>query len=225
MSDRTTGPQGPSGSGGGSQPRRGFFTRNPLLLAILAVLALLAISNWLNTHNQEELTFSQFTEIVDRLPLKAADGSSPASQPSAAVEARFGKEPLVVTPQTIVGKLSPDPETRRRMRIKAAADSKGMIEFRVEKGSIKDEEIYKLLNLHSIQYRFDKQSDWGTYLIIALPILLFLAFFMMMFRSSRMTGENVLSFGRSRAKIVGEDKTGVTFDDVAGADEAKEELR
>jgi cell division protease FtsH len=46
----------------------------------------------------------------------------------------------------------------------------------------------------------------------------------MMFRSSRMTGENVLSFGRSRAKIVGEDKTGVTFDDVAGADEAKEEL-
>jgi cell division protease FtsH len=39
-----------------------------------------------------------------------------------------------------------------------------------------------------------------------------------------MSGENVLSFGRSRAKIVGEDKTGVTFKDVAGANEAKEEL-
>ena len=89
---------------------------------------------------------------------------------------------------------------------------------------MKDEEIDKLLSPHGVNYKFDRASDWGTYLIIALPILLFLAFFMMMFRSSRMTGENVLSFGRSRAKIVGEDKTGVTFDDVAGADEAKEEL-
>jgi cell division protease FtsH len=227
MADRTSGPQGPGGSGGPTPPRRGFFTRNPLLLAILAVLALLAISNWLNTHNQEELTFSQFAEIVERLPAKPSagpDGSPPASMPTAEVLKRFGKDPLLINPQTITGKLLPDSEIRRS-RVKATADSKGMIEFRVEKGSIKDEEIYKLLSSRGVQYKFDKQSDWGTYLIIALPILLFLAFFMMMFRSSRMTGENVLSFGRSRAKIVGEDKTGVTFEDVAGADEAKEELR
>ena len=40
----------------------------------------------------------------------------------------------------------------------------------------------------------------------------------------RMGGENAMSFGKANAKIVGEEKTGVTFDDVAGEDEAKEAL-
>ena len=225
MADRTGGPQG-SGSGGPTTPRRGFFTRNPLLLAILAVLALLAISNYFNTHNQVEWTFSEFRSHVEELPLKPAqgpEGQGPTSQVSAA-EDRFGKEPIVVGPQTIVGKYRP-PKDGPRPRFKGSPDLKGYYEFRVEKGQMKDEEIEKLLSSHGVNYKFDRASDWGTYLIIALPILLFLAFFMMMFRSSRMTGENVLSFGRSRAKIVGEDKTGVTFDDVAGADEAKEELK
>ena len=40
----------------------------------------------------------------------------------------------------------------------------------------------------------------------------------------RMGGENAMSFGKANAKIVGEEKTGVTFSDVAGEDEAKEAL-
>ena len=40
----------------------------------------------------------------------------------------------------------------------------------------------------------------------------------------RMGGENAMSFGKANAKIVGEEKTGVTFNDVAGEDEAKEAL-
>ena len=39
-----------------------------------------------------------------------------------------------------------------------------------------------------------------------------------------MGGENAMSFGKANAKIVGEEKTGVTFNDVAGEDEAKEAL-
>ena len=37
-------------------------------------------------------------------------------------------------------------------------------------------------------------------------------------------GEGVLGFGRSRARLIAEKSTGVTFDDVAGCDEAKTEL-
>src|SRR5262245_3909077 len=108
MADRTGGPQG-SGSGGPTTPRRGFFTRNPLLLAILAVLALLAISNYFNTHNQVEWTFSEFRAHVEELPLKSVAGPEVAtatSQPSLA-EDRFGKEAILVGPQTIVGKYRP----------------------------------------------------------------------------------------------------------------------
>jgi ATP-dependent Zn protease len=45
-----------------------------------------------------------------------------------------------------------------------------------------------------------------------------------MFKRMGNMGGNVLSFGKNRAIIVAEGQTGVTFDDVAGADEAKEEL-
>ncbi len=58
------------------------------------------------------------------------------------------------------------------------------------------------------------------------PILLFLALFWFLFmRQMRGQGQGLLSFGRSRAIIYNkENKTGVTFDDVAGIDEAKEEV-
>ena len=49
-------------------------------------------------------------------------------------------------------------------------------------------------------------------------------YFLMRSLQKRMGGENAMSFGKANAKIVGEEKTGVTFDDVAGEDEAKEAL-
>ena len=50
------------------------------------------------------------------------------------------------------------------------------------------------------------------------------AYLLMRSLQKRMGGENAMSFGKANAKIVGEEKTGVTFDDVAGEDEAKEAL-
>ena len=49
-------------------------------------------------------------------------------------------------------------------------------------------------------------------------------YFLMRSLQKRMGGENAMSFGKANAKIVGEEKTGVTFNDVAGEDEAKEAL-
>src|SRR5262245_5259815 len=187
MADRTSGPQGPGGPGGSGAPRRGFFTRNPLLLAILAVLALLAISNYFNAHNQVEWPYSEFRRKVEaypELPAGTTPERRPSTQPKAA-DTGFGSQMIVIGPQTITGKYKPS-ETDQS-KAKGTRDSGGYYEFRVEKGSIKDEEIEKLLAPRPLTYKFDRASDWGTYLIIALPILLFLAFFMMMFRSSRMT--------------------------------------
>ncbi|MFC1987742.1 ATP-dependent zinc metalloprotease FtsH [Chloroflexota bacterium] len=66
--------------------------------------------------------------------------------------------------------------------------------------------------------------DWGNMLIGFLPLLLFggLLFFLL-FRA-RGANNQALSFGRSRARLSPPDKPVVTFDDVAGVDEAKQEL-
>src|SRR6185436_14042136 len=67
-----------------------------------------------------------------------------------------------------------------------------------------------------------------TLLVNFLPWLLIIGvLWFLIFRQFRAAGGagGVLSFGRARAMLVGKDRTGVTFDDVAGIDEAKEEVK
>ena len=70
----------------------------------------------------------------------------------------------------------------------------------------------------------DKSSFWFSMLSsFFLPILLLVGF-LFMFRSAQSGGNQALSFGRSRAKLMLDNKVKVTFQDVAGIDEAKQEL-
>jgi cell division protease FtsH len=69
------------------------------------------------------------------------------------------------------------------------------------------------------------QAGWGTFLLGALPWLLFIAFWLWIFRTMQGGGNRAFQFGRSKAKLISPDTPKVTFADVAGADEAKEELQ
>ena len=60
--------------------------------------------------------------------------------------------------------------------------------------------------------------------VLPYAIIFGAGYFLMRSLQKRMGGENAMSFGKANAKIVGEEKTGVTFNDVAGEDEAKEAL-
>ncbi len=65
---------------------------------------------------------------------------------------------------------------------------------------------------------------WGTLLLGALPWLLFIAFWIWIFRTMQGGGNRAFQFGRSKAKLISPDTPKGTFADIAGADEAKEEL-
>jgi cell division protease FtsH len=67
-------------------------------------------------------------------------------------------------------------------------------------------------------------GDWASLLITLVPLLLFGALLFFMVRQAQGSNNQALSFGKSRARMFTGDKPTVTFDDVAGADEAKEEL-
>jgi cell division protease FtsH len=58
-----------------------------------------------------------------------------------------------------------------------------------------------------------------------LPILLFIGFWIFMFRQMQAGGNKALSFGKSRAKLLNNQQKRVTFKDVAGVEEAKDELQ
>ncbi len=65
---------------------------------------------------------------------------------------------------------------------------------------------------------------WLTLLINILPILLIVGFFMFMMRQAQSSNNQAMSFGKSRAKLFDGTKKRTRFSDVAGAEEAKEEL-
>jgi cell division protease FtsH len=68
-------------------------------------------------------------------------------------------------------------------------------------------------------------SPWATLLYAWAPILLMIGFWIFFMRQMQSGGNKALSFGKSRAKLSSSTQKKVTFKDVAGVDEAKEELQ
>lgn len=67
-------------------------------------------------------------------------------------------------------------------------------------------------------------NNWINILSSVLPVVLIIAFFYFIFRQARGAQENIFSFGSSRGKTFNKDFSKTTFADVAGVDEAKQEL-
>src|SRR2546423_651165 len=68
-------------------------------------------------------------------------------------------------------------------------------------------------------------NSWPMYLLNLSPLILFGALWFVMIRQMQTGGNKALSFGKSRARLLSMQQKKVTFKDVAGVDEAKEELR
>ncbi len=71
----------------------------------------------------------------------------------------------------------------------------------------------------------ESSQAWWGFLVGVLPWLLFIAFWFWIFRTMQSGGNRAFQFGRSKAKLISPDTPKLTFADVAGADEAKEELQ
>src|ERR1043166_8153743 len=68
-------------------------------------------------------------------------------------------------------------------------------------------------------------SSWVTMLVQAAPFLVIICFWIFMMRQMQTGGNKALSFGKSRARLLSSQQKKITFKDVAGVDEAKEELQ
>ncbi len=69
------------------------------------------------------------------------------------------------------------------------------------------------------------RADWVSFLLNAAPLFLLVAFWIFMMRQMQAGGNKALSFGKSRARLLTAQQKKATFKDVAGTDEAKEELQ
>jgi cell division protease FtsH len=108
-------------------------------------------------------------------------------------------------------------------------DQKGQIEKGVTvgpEGGDSDTVLAELLK-HNIKVTFHKEegsSVWTPLVTIALPMVFLLVMFYLFMRQLQSGGGKAMSFGKSRARLLSETQNKVTFADVAGIDEAKDEV-
>ncbi|HTS77748.1 MAG TPA: ATP-dependent zinc metalloprotease FtsH [Bryobacteraceae bacterium] len=76
-----------------------------------------------------------------------------------------------------------------------------------------------------VKYEKDNGGNWVNILVNAIPFVLLLGFWIFMMRQMQSGGNKALSFGKSRARLHSSQQKKVTFKDVAGVEEAKEELQ
>ena len=88
-------------------------------------------------------------------------------------------------------------------------------------------EVTKALRDKAIQVKVKevRSGDWVLLLLNGLPLLLLVGFCLFLMRQMQAGGNKALSFGKSRARLLSAQQKKATFKDVAGTDEAKEELQ
>jgi cell division protease FtsH len=118
-----------------------------------------------------------------------------------------------------------DPETSVHRKI--TATTKGGETVIVQGGDDPHLEDDLLLNNVKYAIKAPSQESWGWRVFETIfPILLFIGLFFLIMRQMQGGGGKggAMSFGRSKAKLMTEDQNKVTFADMAGAEEAKEEV-
>jgi cell division protease FtsH len=120
-------------------------------------------------------------------------------------EVELGKERLKATPS--------DPAARKR--------GERWVVMRVE-----DPDLTKELQAKNVKFSGVPEGDWfsSLFMVWVLPMLLLGGFWLLVIRRMK-PGAGMMAIGRSRAKLTPEEGTGTTFADVAGVDEAVDELR
>ena len=117
--------------------------------------------------------------------------------------------------------------------IKSATIAGDQVEVKDNAGKIfsavtptNQDELVKRLEAKSadIQVKRANQTTIWTVLLNSLPILLLIGVWIFFMRQMQGGARGAMGFGRSKARLLTENKNRVTFDDVAGVDEAKEEL-
>ena len=90
-----------------------------------------------------------------------------------------------------------------------------------------DQELYARLADKGINISAENPPEppwWQTMLTSLIPIAILIGFWFFIMQQSQMGGGRMMNFGKSRVRLMVSDKKKVTFADVAGADEAKQEL-
>jgi len=118
--------------------------------------------------------------------------------------------------------------TESRAIVNSNGISRELVKFRLKLPFV-DREVMNEWDKYNVDYTFKQKSiDWASYFLNFLPWIAILAFWIFIMRRMQGGGggmSSIFNFGKSKAKVWNSDMPKVTFNDVAGCVEAKEELK
>jgi cell division protease FtsH len=173
---------------------------------LIAFLLILAMQNFLFAPHPENLAYNEFKALL-----------------------KAGKlEEIALGERTITGTLKPDglegllpKEKLEELKRAGAGKEHRFVTVRVD-----DPALIGELEAAKVRFAGVIESKWfSTLLSWILPAVIFVAIWGLLMKRMGGAAGGMLEIGKSKAKVYMEKQTGVTFDDVAGVDEAKEELK
>jgi cell division protease FtsH len=183
---------------------------SPLWYLLPLMVAFLLFQFYFATQRQFSVTYSEFRHLVE---IKGVDD-------------------LQISTDTITGHLLPggveylassrhDPELPKKLKQQFEKEPT-FTTVRLE-----DPDLVKLLEAHGLKYRAIQEKTWLTGLLSwVLPTLLLVGIWIYFFRRIAGGGAGgLMTVGKSKAKLYVESETKVTFQDVAGVEEAEDELK
>jgi cell division protease FtsH len=172
-----------------------------LLWGLMILIGLFAIKQHLSV-GSSEIRYDQFKKLVAQKQVR---------------EVKIGNEEIIVA---LKNKAKIEPIVGKELAGKAPSTLK------VNRITDVKEDIVALLEENQVPYAGMKTSDsWLPFILWGImPLIVLIFLWRIMFRRIGGGASGALSFGKSKAKIKGEQDIRETFDDVAGVDEAKEEL-
>jgi cell division protease FtsH len=179
---------------------------------LAAFLFMLILQTYALAPKEKEIPYSQFKELVDRGDVK---------------EVKIDSQIITGSYQTkteakVKEKGESEDKAKKRAGEKKPAGAKPE-QFRTVR--VEDDDLVKDLETHGVRFSGEYHPAWLKGVLgWLLPLVILFAIGSFLFRRMG-AGAGVMSFGKSRAKLYAQQNVGVTFDDVAGTDEAKEELK
>jgi cell division protease FtsH len=248
MADSAEPPKGPDGPPGkpGDRPRRPWLTTFPWWYIPLVLLVLWVWQDILSNVPVQTISYSEFkhhlaqgevadvviheSEITGQIVPKAAKPPAEAKTEHKQTSAE-GAKPQAENKKAPAEGAKPQAEkTQAGKSDTAKAEQKPAatpFAFRTVCGSQEaDPKLVEELESHGVQFSFARSSLLAQFLFAwILPLGLIFLLWIFLSRGLRNAGQAVMGFGRSKARVLADRNTGVTFGDVAGCDEAKYELQ
>ena len=223
------------GKGGGNNRRNATAIISIILWALVLTVLVNYATSMARSANSVEITYSQFLQLVEDDMVKSVVMESSKYTITLKDGVSLDKNGNVVSSGAADSNTSSENEPGSSLGLPPleswGSQSQTVTYFcaPVSQAGLRDDELIPLLKEHDVAFgpEYVEQLSPVITLLISyvLPVVIMVALFSFLFRGmAGKMGGGLGNLGKSNAKVYVEKKTGVTFKDVAGQDEAKESL-